>query len=193
MFKDLALMVWVLWPIIPILLIPIHLSPKFWKKINILTYPLLLAFWLPIAYLILLSQDLLLQTVIEFPVPLVFLGLTLIIAGVIIHVWTAKLLGIKALIGYDEIHPDDNKGNLITSSLFSIVRHPTYLAHTLLWLGFFLLTGFLSLGFLTIAGFLLSYFVIIPLEERELVQRFRQEYINYQKKVPKFFPRLFRS
>ncbi|MCP8313081.1 MAG: isoprenylcysteine carboxylmethyltransferase family protein [archaeon] len=180
-----------MWPIIPVLLIPIHLSPKFWRKIGILTYPFLLAFLLPIAYLIVLSQDFLLEIVIEFPMLIFLLGLVLITIGVIIHGWTAKLLGIKSLIGYPEIRPDNEKGKLITSSLFSIVRHPTYLAHALLWLGFFLLMGFLSLGLLTLLDFLLSYYIIIPLEERELVQRFGQEYIDYKKRVPKFFPRFF--
>lgn len=193
MFKELALMVWMMWPIIPILLIPIHLFPKFWRKINIFTYPFLLALWLPVAYLLFLSQDLLLQILIEFPILIIILGLILIITGAIIHAWTTKLLGIKALIAYTEICPDNEKGNLITSSLFSIVRHPTYLAHTLLWLGFFLLTGFLSLGLLTIMDLLLSYFIIIPLEERELAQRFGQEYMDYKKRVPKFFPRFFRG
>jgi len=60
----------------------------------------------------------------------------------------------------------------------------------LLWLGFFLLTGFISLGLLALLDFLLTYFFIIPLEEKELVQRFEQEYIDYKKRVPKFFPRL---
>ena len=193
MFKEIALMVWMMWPIIPILLIPIHLLPKFWRKINIFTYPFLLVIWLPVAYLILLSQELLLQIAVEFPIFIIILGLILIITGVIIHAWTAKLLGIKALIGYNEIRPDNEKGNLITSSLFSITRHPTYLAHTSLWLGFFLLTGFISLGILTIIDLLISYFIIIPLEERELVQRFGQEYMDYRKKVPKFFPRFFRG
>lgn len=193
MFKEIALMVWMMWPIIPILLIPVHLSPKFWRKINILTYLFLLALWLPVAYLILLSQDLLLQIAVEFPIFIITFGLILIITGVIIHIWTAKLLGIKALIGYNEIRPDNERSNLITSSLFSITRHPTYLAHTSLWLGFFLLTGFISLGLLAIIDLLLSYFIIIPLEERELVQRFGQEYMDYEKKVPKFFPRFFRG
>jgi protein-S-isoprenylcysteine O-methyltransferase Ste14 len=193
MFKEIALMVWMMWPIIPILLIPVHLSPKFWRKINILTYLFLLALWLPVAYLILLSQDLLLQIAVEFPIFIITFGLILIITGVIIHIWTAKLLGIKALIGYNEIRPDNERSNLITSSLFSITRHPTYLAHTSLWLGFFLLTGLISLGLLAIIDLLLSYFIIIPLEERELVQRFGQEYMDYEKKVPKFFPRFFRG
>jgi protein-S-isoprenylcysteine O-methyltransferase Ste14 len=193
MFKEIALMVWMMWPIIPILLIPVHLSPKFWRKINILTYLFLLALWLPVAYLILLSQDLLLQIAVEFPIFIITFGLILIITGVIIHIWTAKLLGIKALIGYNEIRPDNERSNLITSSLFSITRHPTYLAHTSLWLGFFLLTGLISLGLLAIIDLLLSYFIIIPLEERELVQRFGQEYMDDEKKVPKFFPRFFRG
>ncbi len=183
-------MVWMMWSIVTIALVLLPLFPNLWKKIGILTYLVFLAFWLPIAYLILLSQNLLLQIKMDFHIIVVFLGFILIMIGLMIHVWTAKLLGIKALIGYNVVRPDNEKSGLITSSLFSIVRHPTYLAHTSLWLGFFLLTGFLSLMILTLLDFLITYFMIIPLEEKELIQRFRQEYIDYKKRVPKFFPRL---
>jgi protein-S-isoprenylcysteine O-methyltransferase Ste14 len=193
MFKELALMVWMMWPIVTIALILLPLLPNLWRKIGILTYLVLFTFWLPVAYLILLSQDLLLQITVDFHIIIVFLGFILIIIGLIIHTWTAKLLGTKALVGYNVVRPDNEKGSLITSSLFSIVRHPTYLAHTSLWLGFFFLTGFLSLMILTLLDFLITYLMIIPLEEKELVQRFGQEYIDYKKRVPKFFPRLFRS
>jgi len=193
MFKELALMVWMMWPIVTITLILLPLLPNLWRKIGILTYLVLFTFWLPVAYLILLSQDLLLQITVDFHIIIVFLGFILIIIGLIIHTWTAKLLGTKALVGYNVVRPDNEKGSLITSSLFSIVRHPTYLAHTSLWLGFFFLTGFLSLMILTLLDFLITYLMIIPLEEKELVQRFGQEYIDYKKRVPKFFPRLFRS
>lgn len=186
-------MIWMMWSIVSIALVLIPLLPNLWRRIGILTYLVLFAFWLPLAYLILLIQDLLLQIALDFHIAIVFLGFILIIIGMIIHIWTAKLLGIKALVGYYVIRPDNEKGNLITSNIFSIVRHPTYLAHTSIWLGFFLLTSFLSLGLLTLLDFLLTYFIIIPLEEKELVQRFGQEYIDYKKRVPKFFPRLFRS
>lgn len=186
-------MVWMMWPIVTIALVLLPLLPNLWRKIGILTYLVLFTFWLPVAYLILLSQDLLLQITVDFHIIIVFLGFILIIIGLIIHTWTAKLLGTKALVGYNVVRPDNEKGSLITSSLFSIVRHPTYLAHTSLWLGFFFLTGFLSLMILTLLDFLITYLMIIPLEEKELVQRFGQEYIDYKKRVPKFFPRLFRS
>ncbi len=191
MFKEIALMVRMMWPI-PIFLIPIHLFSDSWRRIKIFTYPFLLASWLPVAFLILLNQDLLLQMAIEFPIPIIISGSILVIIGVIIHAWITRLLGMKALIADNEIRPDNEKGNLITSSLFSIIRHTTYLVHTLLWFGFFLAV-FISLGLLTIMDFLLSYFIVIPLEERGLVQRFEQEYTDHKIRVPKFFPRFSKS
>lgn len=120
-----------------------------------------------------------------------FLGLASFLAGFLVHIWTAKLLGIRGLIGYTELRPR-GEYNLITSGPFSVVRHPTYGAHTLIFFGVFLLTGYLGTGLLVVLDFLVSYFVIIRLEEKELVRRFGQDYQDYIRRVPRFFPGIWR-
>ncbi|MEM3382467.1 MAG: isoprenylcysteine carboxylmethyltransferase family protein [Nitrososphaerales archaeon] len=192
MFDKLAIIVWMVWSIVIIALVLIPLFPNLWRKIGILTYLVLFIFWFPIAYLILLNQDLIITNVVNFHIILSFFGFVLIIISLIIHVWVAKLLGIKAIVGYYVICPDNEKGSLVTSSIFSIVRHPDYLSHISLWPGFFLLTGSLSLLILTFLDLIIIYFIIIPLEEKHLLQRFGKEYMDYKKRVPKFFPRIFR-
>ncbi len=189
LYRTLAVMALAMWPLIPIFFIPLHLKIEFWRKVGLRTYPILLIPWLIAAYLIVAYQSLLLGNMLMIPVFLRIVGLVSLISGLLLHKWTVKLLGLKELIGYAEIRPaEEYKYELITSGPFSVVRHPTYLAHTLLLLGVFLLTGYLSTGLLVILDFLISYFIITRLEKRELNQRFGEMYQAYRRKVPRFFP-----
>jgi protein-S-isoprenylcysteine O-methyltransferase Ste14 len=53
-----------------------------------------------------------------------------------------------------------------------------------------LLTGVGALAASALLDFLVSYLLAVPLEERELVERFGGRYRAYQKRVPRMFPRL---
>ncbi len=176
-----------MWPFIPIFFIPLHYRTEFWRRIGLLTYPLLIVPWLIVASLVYLNQSMLLGRELELPIVLGILGWICFICGILLHTWTAKLLGIGELTGYAELKPS-GEYRLITSGPFSVVRHPTYLAHTLVFVGVFLLTGYAGAGLLALLDFIVSYFVITSLEERELVRRFGEEYQEYRRRVPKFFP-----
>ena len=109
-------------------------------------------------------------------------------AGAALQIWTARLLSLKGITGMPEII-ENMKGRLVTEGAFSVVRHPTYLSHTLLFSGVFLATGVSAVGAMTLLDFTLVNAVIIPLEERELADRFGEAYIEYKREVPSFFPR----
>jgi protein-S-isoprenylcysteine O-methyltransferase Ste14 len=60
--------------------------------------------------------------------------------------------------------------------------------------GVFLITGVLSVGVVAVADFIVVNSVIIPLEEKELTDRFGEAYTSYKKNVPaKVFPVFFRK
>ena len=144
--------------------------------------------WLPLAFLIYQYGDSLLQAKLEFPMILTVPGLLLLITGSLLHVWTGKLLSLWGLIGLPEVY-EVTSGKLIRTGAFSIVRHPTYLAHTLMFSGVFLITGVVTVGIITLLDFAVVRAFIIPLEEKELIRRFGNDYRNYKKEVPAFFPR----
>lgn len=76
---------------------------------------------------------------------------------------------------------------VITTGVFSIVRHPIYLGLILLYLGFILL----SLSLLSVLVWILIivfYYMISRYEEKLLTQRFGSVYEEYKKKVPMLFP-----
>ncbi|MFQ5819277.1 MAG: methyltransferase family protein [Candidatus Heimdallarchaeota archaeon] len=121
---------------------------------------------------------------------LLALGGAFVTAGIVLHAWTAKLLGIKATISYTELKPQNKPQNLITSGPFAVVRHPSYVAHTFIFGGIILMTGVVAVGIMALTDFLISYFITMELEERELIQRFGDQYREYQMRVSKFFPKI---
>lgn len=187
----LALIAIIIWPAVPLFWIPVHGFPSLFRRLGIWTYFLHLIVWLFLAYLIYINRFFLIHAVIQMPEILRIVGVFLFFIGAILHIWTGKLLGILGLMGLPEISVKE-KGVLITRGPFSIVRHPTYLAHTLLFTGIFLITEVIAVIVLTFIDFVIVNAVIIPLEEKELISRFGDEYKLYKQKVKyRFFPWLF--
>jgi len=140
--------------------------------------------WLPLAYLIYQNRVFLLQFKIDLPVTLDIIGIFLLVIGALLHIWTGKLLGLRGLIGLPKI-----KNKLLSRGPFSVVRHPTYLAHTMIFSGVFLITGVIATGIIAFLDFAIANIIIIPLEEKELLSRFGEDYKLYKKKVPhRFLP-----
>lgn len=188
----LAIITIILWPVIPLFWIPVHGLSKIFKGLGLFTYIMPLATWLPLVYLIYQNRHLLLQFKIDIPVVLNIIGALLLVIGTLLHIWTGLLLGIWGLMGLPEIS-SRIKGRLVKKGPFSVVRHPTYLAHTLMFSGIFLMTEVITVFILTLLDFILINLLIIPLEERELSIRFGEEYRLYIKNVPQFFPRLLKE
>lgn len=188
MTDILAIVTLIFWPIIPLFWIPVHFAANFFRKLAILTFMMPMITWLPLAYLIYQNKGFLLKFKIDFPVILNMVGIPLFILGLLLQIWTIRLLGLLEIIGVPEV-TDGIKENLVTGGPFSIVRHPTYLAHTLIFSGAFLITGVIAVGIITLFDFIIVNTAIIPLEEKELLSRFGEDYIFYKKKVPsRFFP-----
>ncbi len=182
-----ALLAVVIWPVIPLFWIPVHGFSDFFKKAGALTYIMPALFWPPVAYLVYLNRTFLLHYKLDLHVSIRIAGLLLLAAGTIVQLWTGRLLGLLGLMGVPEVSAKAS-GSLVTHGVFSFVRHPTYLAHTLMLSGVFLFTGVISVGAVTLLDFALINAVVIPLEEKELLIRFGEEYVRYKKNVPRYFP-----
>ena len=78
---------------------------------------------------------------------------------------------------------------VVTTGVYSIVRHPQYLGGLLAHIGFsFLLSGLYCL--LSTPLIVSLVYCISRKEEIELTKEFGQEYLNYKKKTPMLLPRL---
>jgi protein-S-isoprenylcysteine O-methyltransferase Ste14 len=176
------------WPVIPLFWIPVHFAVHFFRKRGLAVYLLPVFTWLPLAFLIYQNRAFLLQYKFALHILASVAGWFLFVSGVFLHIWTARLLGLLGIIGVPEVW-SKVKENLISKGPFSVVRHPTYFAHTLIFSGVFLITGSVPVLILTVFDLAVVNTVIIPLEEKELADRFGEEYISYKKSVPsRFFP-----
>jgi protein-S-isoprenylcysteine O-methyltransferase Ste14 len=91
----------------------------------------------------------------------------------------------KAVI--DERH---GQPKLVESGVYAIVRHPMYLGTLLFCLSFlFISFSLLSAGIWVV--FFIFYDRIATYEERSLIQLLGEEYVAYQKRVAKWFPKLY--
>jgi protein-S-isoprenylcysteine O-methyltransferase Ste14 len=78
---------------------------------------------------------------------------------------------------------------LIDSGVYSWIRHPMYLGILLFCLGFFFISpSFLSFG--VWLAFFILYDKMTTYEEKDLIRILGKEYIAYQKRVPKWVPRI---
>jgi protein-S-isoprenylcysteine O-methyltransferase Ste14 len=188
----LAIAAIMVWPVVPLFWIPVHGCPRFFRNLGLMTYLLPVITWLPLAYAVYQHSEFLLKFKLAFPASVTATGTVLFLAGAMLNAWTIWLLRLRGLIGIPEILPKI-EGRLMTRGPFSVVRHPTYLSHTVMLVGVFLISGVIAVAVLTFLDILLINVIIIPLEDRELLSRFGDDYKKYKAKVSGFFPRIRRQ
>jgi len=78
---------------------------------------------------------------------------------------------------------------LVTYGIFAWMRNPLYVGNFLIWIGFTVISG--VLWFLPIAAllFAVEYTLIVRYEEGVLESIFGQEYLDYKRRTPLWFPR----
>jgi protein-S-isoprenylcysteine O-methyltransferase Ste14 len=183
----LALAAIIFWPVIPLFWIPVHGFSKVFRKLGLFSYILPAVLWLPLALFIFSERGTILAHKIGMPPLIKVLGAILLILGTALQIWTARLLSLKGIMGMPEVSAKV-ESRFVTGGPYTIVRHPTYLSHTMIFLGLFLLTGLNAMGMVAVTDLLLIILIVIQLEDRELSERFGKEYDEYRKKVPAFLP-----
>jgi protein-S-isoprenylcysteine O-methyltransferase Ste14 len=99
-------------------------------------------------------------------------------------------LSIATLVGFPELSPtEQRKGRLLQDGIYRVVRHPQYLSAGIGVIANALIVNYVGLYILTLL-LLLAGYVMTVLEERELINRFGEEYRKYQREVPRLIPRL---
>jgi protein-S-isoprenylcysteine O-methyltransferase Ste14 len=175
------------WTLVPLFWIPVHGFSAFFKKLGIFTYITPVITWLPIAWLIYANREPLLRHTVDLPQTARIAGWIIFILGMMLQIWTLRLLGGWGIMGLPEV-TQIVESRIVTSGPFSVIRHPTYLSHTIMYAGVFLITGVITTCIITLLDIIIINRIVIPLEDRELVERFGEEYRTYQERVPAFFP-----
>lgn len=186
-FDLLALGVIIIWPVIPLFWIPVHGFSRVFRRLGLLSYLFPAVTWTPLAAYLFSQREFILRHKTGFPALVIVLGVVLLLLGTALQLWTARLLSLKGLMGMPEVSAAV-ESRFITTGPYRVVRHPTYLAHTLMFLGLFFMSGVIAMGLVALLDLLLITLVVIPLEDRELSARFGPAYDAYREKVSGFFP-----
>lgn len=111
--------------------------------------------------------------------PYTYLGIALMLLGLVMANWAA--ITFRKVKTSFQLHGESSA--LTTSGPFRFSRNPMYLS-MLIWLaGLAVLLGSLTPFLFPILLLLLANFLIIPLEERNMGQRFGTEYAEYKRRV----------
>lgn len=81
---------------------------------------------------------------------------------------------------------------LIINGVFSIVRNPMYLGINLIYLSVIIISFSIMGIIIWILLFVFIYRKMTNFEEQKLEEIFGEDYIEYKKQVPKWFPRIFK-
>jgi protein-S-isoprenylcysteine O-methyltransferase Ste14 len=101
-----------------------------------------------------------------------------------------RQLSISTLIGIPELSTaEDRRGRLLTEGAYRTVRHPRYLSAGIGVVGNALIINYAGM-YILVPLLFSAGFVMLMLEERELVSRFGEQYRQYQREVPQLIPRL---
>lgn len=120
--------------------------------------------------------------ILEIPITHFVLGIIFTIPGAWLGVKGVSEIGLKV----SETHKPER---VITIGLYSRMRHPQYTGAMLAHIGItFLLSSFYSLLVTPLVIFI--NYILCWKEEKELVKEFGEDYVQYQKSVPMFIPRI---
>ena len=121
--------------------------------------------------------------------PLVLLSALLLAMAGTIAVRRRKLLTFGVLAGLPELSEARYPGKLLTVGPYAQIRHPRYVEILLATVSYALFANYLGPYILAAAAVPVIFFIVL-LEEKELRERFGEEYEQYCENVPRFFPKL---
>lgn len=111
----------------------------------------------------------------------------LLFLGISVYHRVGRGFGRENIIGQSELRPERYAQRLVTTGIHGRVRHPIYLAHWLMLTAWTVGAGTVAVAalwvFAVLTGGLMIYF-----EDRELEQRFGNDYREYKRKVPAVIP-----
>ena len=188
--RTMAWLACVVYATIPSFWLVIHPRADYWrlqKSPYRLLVPLWIAMWVMAGAFTALWRNVTLYTTAWAWLP------ALLLFGSGIWIYKRSGVGFSAaqLGGLPEVLPGHRDQRLATSGIRARVRHPVYLGHLCEMLAWSLGTGLVVCYGLT-AFALVTGGVMIRLEDKELEQRFGEEYRNYKRKVPAVLPRIMK-
>lgn len=182
----LAVLIWVFAPT-PWLFTAIHIFTlkRWWDfhRIRIFLLIFFLCVWAVLAFLLKTNFQIIFMQQFSTSISMYF-GIAILCVSAGIEIFTELALGRKRILGSSELNKSNDK--LITTGIYKYARHPRYIEHPLFFIGLGLVLGYTSLLWFALYLFI-SFAITAYFEEKELIQRYGEEYLKYREKTPAFF------
>ena len=146
----------------------------------------LFSFIIPISVLVIIPLAIENQMKISFNL-LLILGIPLVITGLILMISTISMF---IRIGKGTLAPWSPTSKLVCSGIYAYTRNPMITGVLMVLLGETIIFSSIAILVWSILFFIINNIYFSLYEERGLVKRFGQEYIEYKKNVPRWIPRL---
>jgi len=173
---------------IPSFWLIIHPVPEYWRK-HASPFRVILPAWLMMIAAA-AAATWRWRTVRLYDLPWTWLLLLLFAAtAIVFYRGSRKHITGDQIIGKAELQPQKHEQKLVTTGMHGRVRHPIYVGHLLMMIGWTVASG-LTVCFALTAFALLTGVAMIQTEEKELEQRFGEAYREYKKQVPMLLPRI---
>lgn len=120
---------------------------------------------------------------------LIALGILFLAYAFWLRILIGRTFTTRQLIGLPEIKSEKSSSTeeLVTSGIYSRVRHPRYVQLVIASLGYAIMANYPA-SYLAVAIFVPGIYLVVLLEENELRQRFGLTYDEYASRVPRFIP-----
>ena len=188
-FLALFCLLLVLW--IPFFWLVIHPAIRFWRRVGNRAFWVALPVWGGFGVGLILSRHWLFAHRLERNALTWSVGTILFGVAGWLEAQTRHAFGLRRLVGMAELHPEHRLRGVVRTGIYARLRHPRYLVYMLLVPSVAFLTGAPAIFLLAFLNVLL-YQILTPLEERELLDQYGQQYEAYRRSVPRFVPRLGR-
>ena len=136
--------------------------------------------WTPIPFMLLLLLVTAHQSRVRISWPL---GLTLIVLGEGVRLWSV------AVIGKESRTRGSGAARLVRQGPYAYVRNPLYVGNFLLTLGATFLSELLWMIPIAMVLYAVQYVPVVLWEEDVLAERFGAQYAAYRQQVPRWIPR----
>jgi protein-S-isoprenylcysteine O-methyltransferase Ste14 len=167
----------------------IHPLARYWRRLGAKrTYWILMPPVLLLMALTFLARDSLLGRDFGTHYVLLVPCILSLACGITVARRRKKHLRFGILSGVPELSEGDG-GRLLTEGIYASIRHPRYVETVFIVIAYALFANYLG-AYVVVALSFPAIYLIVLLEERELLERFGREYEDYCRRVPRFVPRL---
>ena len=183
-----ALLLVVIFPAGMSMWLVIHPFASFWRRHKpAVTYSVVLAIAFAVGGVLYRSRGRLLATDFGFSWLLTVIGVACFALSVVLEHLYRRQIKVATLLGLPEVSAT-RASELLTEGIYGQIRHPRYVGLMLEVSGFALIANYLA-GYVVVVATIPFLWVTVLLEERELMQRFGDQYAQYAQRVPRFIPR----